>query len=246
VRTRHLPCDNIPDFSRIGRQQQFLRAVLNRLLSPSELAKAPSLLKPIAQNLATDETFKLADVIYLLGQLRGISTGDVDFRTVPGTTENVTVPWSSVPLSVVRAEPSAEELYRAIRSDHALPANVGVQLPDTQISEAQISVPVVDHGSGGKAADVEQVLSQAGFNVAPGIQPYASFGANVNGSVVAYEHGHNEEASVLGKYFSNLKQVEVAKHSLHGSPVAVFVTSSYQPQPVGSGSGSAGCVSPSG
>ncbi len=25
---------SIPDFSRIGRQQQFLRAVLNRLLSP--------------------------------------------------------------------------------------------------------------------------------------------------------------------------------------------------------------------
>jgi len=246
VRTRHLPCDNIPDFSRIGRQQQFLRAVLNRLLSPSELANAPSLLKPIAQNLATDETFKLADVIYLLGQLRGISTGDVDFRTVPGTTENVTVPWSSVPLSVVKAEPSAEELYRAIRSDHALPANVGVQLPDTQLSEAQISVAVVDHGSGGKASEVEQVLSDAGFNVAPGIQPYASFGANVSGSVVAYEHGHNEEASVLGTYFSNLKQVEVPKHSLHGSPVAVFVTSSYQPQPVGSGAGSTGCVSPSG
>ena len=246
VRTRHLPCDNIPDFSRIGRQQQFLRAVLNRLLSPSELAKAPTLIKPIAQNLATDDTFKLADVIYLLGQLRGISTGDVDFRTVPGTTENVSVPWSSIPLSVVKAEPSAEDLYRAIRSNHTLPANVGTTLERTQISEAQISVPVIDHGSGGKADDVEQVLSQAGFNIAPGVQSYASFGANVNGSVVAYETGHNEEASVLGKYFSNLKQVEVPKHSLHGSPVAVFVTSSYQPQPVGSGSGSTGCVSPSG
>jgi LCP family protein required for cell wall assembly len=244
VRTRHLPCDNIPDFSRIGRQQQFLRAVLNRLLAPSEITKAPSLIKPIAQNLATDQTFQLADVIYLLGQLRGISTGNVDFRTVPGTTANVTVPWSSIPLSVVQAEPSAHELFRALRTNHTLPANVGVRLPSTTISEAQISVPVVDHGSGGKATDVETVLSDAGFNVAPGIQPFASFGAKVNGSVIAYEKGHAEEAGILGKYFSNLKQVEVPAHTLHGSPVAVFVTSSYQPQPVGSGAGSTGCVSP--
>jgi LCP family protein required for cell wall assembly len=246
VRTRHLPCDNIPDFSRIGRQQQFLRAVLNRLLAPSEIAKAPSLIRPIAQNLATDQTFQLADVIYLLGQLRGISTGNVDFRTVPGTTANVTVPWSSIPLSVVQAEPSAEELFRALRTNHTLPASVGVQLPSTTISEAQISVPVVDHGSGGEATSVETVLSDAGFNVAPGVQPYAAFGAKVNGSVIAYEKGHNEEASVLGKYFSNLKQVEVPVHSLHGSPVAMFVTSSYQPQPVGTGSRSSGCVSPTG
>src|SRR5207244_1044823 len=161
-------------------------------------------------------------------QLRGISTGNVDFRTVPGTTANVTVPWSSIPLSVVQAEPSAHELFRALRTNHTLPANVGVRLPSTTISEAQISVPVVDHGSGGKATDVETVLSDAGFNVAPGIQPFASFGAKVNGSVIAYEKGHAEEAGILGKYFSNLKQVEVPAHTLHGSPVAVFVTSSYR------------------
>lgn len=246
VRTRHLPCDNIPDFSRIGRQQQFLRAVLNRLLSPSEITKAPSLITPIAQSLYTDQGFPLSDVIYLVGQLQGISTGAVDFRTVPGTTGTVTVPWSSIPLSVVKAEPSAEELFQAIRSNHTPPANVGVQLPSTTMSEAQIQVPVVDHGSGGKATDVESVLSQAGFDIAPGIQPFAAFGAKVNGSVIAYEKGHNEEASVLGKYFSNLKQVEVPAHTLHGSPAAVFVTSSYQPQPVGTGSGSTGCVSPTG
>jgi LCP family protein required for cell wall assembly len=246
VRTRHLPCDNIPDFSRIGRQQQFLRAVLNRLLAPSEISKALSLITPIAQNLATDEGFQLADVISLLGQLRGISTGAVDFRTVPGITADVRVPWSSIPLSVVQAEPSAEALFRALRTNHTLPANVGVQEQGTTISEAQIIVPVVDHGSGGKATDVESVLSDAGFNVAPGVQPYAGFGTKVNGSVIAYEKGRNEEAGVLGKYFSNLKQVEVPAHSLHGSPVAVFVTSSYEPQPVGSGAGSSGCVSPTG
>ena len=39
VRTRHLPCDACPDFARISRQQQFLRAVINQLLQP-ERARA--------------------------------------------------------------------------------------------------------------------------------------------------------------------------------------------------------------
>src|SRR5262249_11795451 len=47
VRTRSLPCDTIPDFARISRQQQFLRALINQMLRPTELAKAPSLIGPI-------------------------------------------------------------------------------------------------------------------------------------------------------------------------------------------------------
>ena len=41
VRARHLPCDAIPDFARIGRQQQFMRAVINQMLKPAQIAKAP-------------------------------------------------------------------------------------------------------------------------------------------------------------------------------------------------------------
>ncbi|HEV8565398.1 MAG TPA: LCP family protein [Actinomycetota bacterium] len=240
VRTRHLPCDNVPDFSRIGRQQQFLRAVLNRLLTPSEIAQAPTLVKPIAQNLATDEEFKLADVIYLLGQLKGISTGDVDFRAVPGVPET-----NSSGLSIVTMDPKARELFSALAENKQLPSNVGVQLEGTPVSEAQISVPVVDHASGGLAAGVETVLSDSGFNVAPGIEQFAAFGADVNGSVIAYEPGRIVEAQVVGQYFPNLKLVEVARHSLHGNPVAVFITASFEPPEDGSGPPPAeSCVNP--
>ncbi|HEY7399421.1 MAG TPA: LCP family protein [Actinomycetota bacterium] len=235
VRARHLPCDAIPDFSRIGRQQQFLRSVLNRLLTPSEIAKAPSLIKPIAQNLATDDKFKLADVIYLLGQLKGISTGDVDFRAVPGTPQTIRPAGFTTDISVVMMDPVARELFRAIAERKALPSNVGVQLPDTPVSEAQVAVPVVDHDSGGVAANVETVLADAGFNVAPGVQPFASFGADVHGSVIAYEPDRLEEAQVVQQYFPSLKLVEVSKRSLHGNPVAVFVTGSFELPEPGSG-----------
>ena len=53
VRTRHQVCDKIPDFARIGRQQQFLRAVISKLLSPSELLKLPALVR-LVENFVVD------------------------------------------------------------------------------------------------------------------------------------------------------------------------------------------------
>ena len=84
VRSRHLPCDHVPDFARIGRQQQFLRAVVNQMLQPSMVVKAPALVSPVLENLRRDEGLLPSDLVYLVGQLRGLSTGAVEFRAVPG------------------------------------------------------------------------------------------------------------------------------------------------------------------
>ena len=86
VRTRHLPCDERnPDFARIGRQQQFLRALVNRMLEPAQLARAPALVRPVLRNLRRDPELKIPDLAYLVGQLQGVDTGAVEFRAVPGT-----------------------------------------------------------------------------------------------------------------------------------------------------------------
>ena len=72
VRTRHLKCDSAaPDFYRIQRQQQFMRAVINRLLQPDQLAQLPLMIKPIMSNLRRDDGLKIADLAYLTGQLQG-------------------------------------------------------------------------------------------------------------------------------------------------------------------------------
>jgi len=238
VRTRDLPCDFIPDFSRIGRQQQFLRAVLNRLLSPSEIAKAPSLIRPIARNLVADRTLKLADIIYLVKQLEGISTGAVEFRAVPGT------PGLAGNLSVVYMDPLARQMFQRIRQGRPL-GSLGEQLAGTPVSEANIAVPVVDHDSGGKAQAVEQVLADAGFDITPGVVGYAAYGAAIKGSAIAYRPGRESEAEVVRKYFPNLPLVQAPKGALDGTPVAVFVTAGYEPQPAGSG-GATGCVTAGG
>ncbi len=237
VRTRHLPCDLIPDFSRIGRQQQFLRAVLNRLLTPSEVAKAPSLIKPIAQNLVRDPGLDLADIIYLVKQLEGISTGAVEFRAVPGT------PGWAGSQSVVYMDPSANEIFARIKSGKPL-GTLGQQLVSTPESPANITVPVVDHGSGGKATAVEQILSDSGFDITPGVVDYAAYGAPIPGSVIAYKPGHESEAQVVAQFFPNLKVVEAPKGALRGSPVAIFISANYQPAPVGAGGSTSGCVTP--
>jgi len=112
-------------------------------------------------------------------------------------------------------------------------------LVNTPPSEANITVPVVDHGSGGKASGVEQILADAGFDVAPGVVTYEAYGATVNGSVIAYAPGHQVEAEVVKKYFPTLEVKEVK-----GLPddVAVFVTSAYEPAPVGGSVAPSDCV----
>jgi cell envelope-related transcriptional attenuator-like protein len=237
VRTRHQPCDVVPDFARISRQQQFLRAVLNRLMSPSEIAKAPSLIRPVARNLVTDPGFKLADVIYLVKQLEGISTGAVEFRAIPG------VGGFEGTLSVLYPDPVADQIFSRIRKGEPL-GNLGVDLAQTAPSEANIIVPVVDHDSGGTADEVEQVLSDAGFDVSPGVLDFAAYGSDVKGSVIAYRPGHLSDAEVVQKYFPNLQLLEVTEGALRGSPVAVFISGSFHLEPVGSGTPSTECIAP--
>lgn len=235
VRARHLKCDAAaPDFYRIARQQQFMRALITKLLQPDELLKLPGRIRPILSNMKRDPDLNPADLAYLVGQLRGISTGAAEFRAVPG------YPAFEGGLAVVKTDPSAGQIFRAIRQGKPL-GDAGTQQVNTPPSEANIVVPVVDHASGGKANGVEQILADAGFDVAAGIVTFDAYGAAVNGSVIAYAPGHQVEAEVVKKYFPTLEVKEVK-----GLPddVAVFVTSAYKPAPVGGGNAPVSCVDP--
>jgi LCP family protein required for cell wall assembly len=227
VRTRHLRCDAAaPDFYRIARQQQFLRAVINRLLQPDQLAQLPVMIKPIMRNLVRDEDLNLADLAFLVGQLEGISTGAAEFRTVPAFPDPAN-------LGILRMDASAERIFAAIREGKPL-GEVGRDLVYTPPSEANVPVIVVDHSSGGGAAGVQEVLSQAGFDISPGSTTFTAYGKKVPGSVIAFAPDADAEAQVVQKYFPTLETKQVK-----GLPdgVAVFVDSSYEPAPVGGDGG---------
>ncbi|HJQ72643.1 MAG TPA: LCP family protein [Actinomycetota bacterium] len=221
VRARHLPCDHIPDFARIGRQQQFLRAVINQLLRPAMAVKAPSLISPILESLRRDKGFLPSDLVYLAGQLRGVSTGAVEFRAVPGVAA-----WEGTK-SVVRMAPSASRIFAAIREGRPL-GSAGTQLLSTPPSEANTSVAVVDVGSQGKVGPVSRSLADAGFDVTPGLWTEDEGPSNVDGNAIVFRPGADAEARVVAAYFPGLPLVE--SEELRGTQVALVITRSYAPQ----------------
>jgi LCP family protein required for cell wall assembly len=223
VRTRHLPCDAIPDFSRIGRQQQFMRSVINQMLSPSEMVKAPGLVAPVLASLHRDRDLLPGDLVYLVGQLRGISTGAVEFRAVPGDATAMIGTQS-----VVKMDPSAKEIFRAIGEGRPI-TGIGTQLINTPPSEANTKVAVIDANAGGKAAGVEDVLVRAGFDVSPGIWNASTVPAGVHGAAIVFRPGQDAYAQVVATYFPGLKLVSSA--TLKGTPVAIVVPASYRPAP---------------
>ena len=225
VRARHLPCDaNAPDFARIGRQQQFMRAVINQMLKPAQIAKAPGLVAPVLASLHRDQGFLPGDLVYLVGQMRGLSTGAVEFRAVPATfgMENG--------LSVLHMDPSAEQIFRAIHDGNPI-TGVGTQLVNTPPSEANTTVAVIDAGGGDAAQQVEDTLTNAGFNITPGIVSGVA-PKGVKGAAILYRPGDAAYADVVSKYFPGLQVVEVK--GLEES-VAILVPTGYHPATPGQG-----------
>jgi len=232
VRSRHnLPCSPIPDFARIGRQQQFMRALMNQMLKPSEIAKAPALVGPVLSSLHRDSGLHPADLAYLVGQMRGINTPAVQFRSVSGT--NATIYPNGIQTDIVRLDPADEKLFAAIRNGTP-PPEIGTTLPITPITPANVTVAVVDAGNSAAANEVESTLSEAGFDVSPGIVA-GKLPKRVTKAAIAYAPGKDAYAGVVHSYFPGLPMVEVK--SLQ-TPVAVVVPRGYQPStPSPSGGG---------
>jgi LCP family protein required for cell wall assembly len=240
VRTRKLPCDETaPDLHRIARQQQFLRAVINRLLEPRELARAPGLVEPIVGNLKRDPKLAIADLAYLVGRLRGISTGAVEFRAVPAVPDTILPPGFSTEISILRPDPSAQAIFRALRTGSALP-EVGTDLVNTPPSPANIVAAVLDDASGEAAERVEDILGESGFDVTPGVVPLDGAGIRVRGPAIVYAHGSLEEAQVTSQYLPGVRLREAELPT--GWHVAVVTTPGFEPERLGEGSSAPDCI----
>jgi LCP family protein required for cell wall assembly len=236
VRARHLPGDCIPDFARIGRQQQFLRAVLNKLLSPGQLWHLTSAIPSIAQNLWVDPGLKdLTELKYLAEQLQGINTGNADFRVVP------TVPDSVYPngifTSIVRmVEPQAGELFRDIREGKPL-GTLGKEQENTPPSPANIKVAVFNDGNDAAAQQVFSTMQESGFDISPGYFADAStLGQKVNGSVLLYRPADANMADVAQGFVPNLTERPAKPGVLQDFDLALVIGPGFTPeQPGGPG-----------
>ena len=232
VRTRHQPCDTVPDFARISRQQQFLRAVIAKLLQPGELLRLQNLVPELLGNLVVDDGLNPAELVYLAGLLRGVGTENADFRTLPTVPEGI-YDASGQYVSVVRmVQPDADDLVRRLREGRPLGA-LGTQLAGTPPSPANIVVSVIDRDDGAPIAnDVFDILTEGGFNQSPGIVDATVVTPPAKGSMILYRSGAQPMAEVVGSYFGNLDLVPAPAGTLpRGQDVAVVVTDRYQVPP---------------
>jgi LCP family protein required for cell wall assembly len=116
VRQRH----NLPggDFDRVKRQQNWIRAVMNKMLSAKVLTNPFTLTKvlgDLTSSLSTDEKFSIDSMQSLALSLRNLRGSDVGFITVPvsGTGRSPDGKQSIVVLDTAADKP----LFTAIRKD---------------------------------------------------------------------------------------------------------------------------------
>jgi len=231
VRTRHQPCDTVPDFARISRQQQFLRAVIAKLLQPGELLHLQELVPELLGNLVVDEGLNPAELVYLAGLLQGVGTDNADFRALPTVPEGI-YDSSGTFVSIVRAvQPDADELLRRIREGRPL-GDLGQELQQTPPSPANIVVSVVDRDGSSVASDVFDILTEGGFNTAPGVVGLTEIRPPAKGAMILYRPDAESEAKVVGTYFGNLELVPAPPGTLpKGQDAAVVVGGRYEIPP---------------
>lgn len=78
--------DPMGDLTRVGRQQVFLKALFKKIARPSQLAKAPFILKLLGQNIQTNMSQK--EIVLLLNSVRMLSWDDIETFMLPGTTRD--------------------------------------------------------------------------------------------------------------------------------------------------------------
>jgi LCP family protein required for cell wall assembly len=223
VRARNVEGDAIPDFSRIARQQQFIRALLNKLLRVRTLAN-PAVARSVAENVTTDAELSATDLLALGNELRSLAaTGrsgerGVDFRTVPSAPQVI-----GGAAYVLADEAKTRQLFERLRLGRPL-GSVGAVQVGTPPSPATIKVVVLNAGGGEKAEDVEAALLRAGFAVI-GVEDAP---ASLRRSEVLFRAGRESRAEVVRGFFPDLEAREAKGGVLGAAGIAVVVGEDYR------------------
>ena len=104
------------DFDRVQRQQQFLKAVLGKLISSdtfSDLGRLDASLRAVTRSVAVDEELGDAEMLRMAYSLRGLEESDVQYFTAPVLGTGMEGPASVVYLDDV----AAERMWDYLRTD---------------------------------------------------------------------------------------------------------------------------------
>jgi LCP family protein required for cell wall assembly len=202
VRARHVDSD----FGRIGRQQEFMRAVVGEVASRGNLVNLPKLLgiADIAtDHIRTDDTLATPTAIGLARRLRNLDPAALDMRVYPSV---ASPPRCGGCAAFVDPLPEAAILMRALARDAAplppvgLPGGKGVSLAATPVT--------VLNGGGvqGAAARAAADLRRLGVRVAGTGNAARPTG---QASTLAYPPALEGQARLLGAVLGD--RVELVK-----------------------------------
>ena len=217
VRARHIKGDLIPDFSRISRQQQFMRALITKVLSAGSLLHITDFIKAIQDNLRMDANLNLYALQDLTRKLGELGQGGVVFRIVP----SVPVQINGVDY-VQLIQPDAGVLFSRLRQGMR-PGALGLDAVLTRISPANVTVQVLDAGSNGAAQRVATYLQKAGFVVQP-IEPAP---AELTKSAILYRGESVQQKEVVASYLTLVPPKHDSRHTT-GTIVTVVIGSDFQ------------------
>lgn len=219
VRARSVEGDEVPDFARISRQQQFIRAVMNKVFSAGSVWRLPDLVLEGSRNVTTDADVTATDLIQIGRQLQGLAEADptgastVDLRVVPAYNQLI-----DGVAYVVAEEEATRKLFRRIKQGRPL-GDIGTVAERTPPSPAQIRLRVFTPDDDDAAAEVEKLLRDAGFVVLPAKRAPRRF----TESVIIHDRREGTRAEVVGGFFPELAQRIGPLRLLGGAEVGVVV-----------------------
>jgi LCP family protein required for cell wall assembly len=217
VRARHIQGDLIPDFSRIARQQQFIRALISKVLSAGSLLRIGQFIKAVQDNLRLDANLNLYALQDLTRTLGEVGQRGVLFRIVP-----------SVPVTINGADyvalvqPQAGYLFARLREGRA-PGRLGIAAPLTRISPANVTVRVLDSGASAAAQQVVEYLQRAGFVVLP-LKPAP---AGLDNSAILWRQVSITQKEVVASYLTLVPPRKDLQHT-SGDVVTVVIAPDFQ------------------
>ncbi|MDX1510883.1 MAG: LCP family protein [Nitriliruptorales bacterium] len=175
------------DFSRIDRQQNFLRSVLRELVTRQVLLDVPKLfqlVEDLASQVTTDDSLGLNEMLRLAEQLRGLANGEVPMTNVPGYVQ--TVDGKSF---VIAYGPGTRSLFSQLQRGELL-APRGSR---TERNEVNVATWSGGHAEGRRI--VISTLQWAGYNVSSAGEGPFDIGETTTVFIVP---GHEREAEWVG------------------------------------------------
>lgn len=154
------------DLGRIGRQQEFMRALADRaqekLTSPGAMY---GLLESATKSLTTDKGLAGIQPLYgLASRLKAIPPGRLTFVTVPNYPRSMDVPSDTA--NVVWQYPEAADLFTALARDEEVRKEAFADARAKPLYARAVRVQVLNGtGTPGLAGEVARSLRRAGFTI---------------------------------------------------------------------------------